>query len=501
MDDGGSSDFFHSRGLRELTEIDFVVHASPTPLLLVSSTGVILSANARIEKLFGYPEGSLPGQLIETLVPKTVRGHHAELREAFMELPTSRWMGTGRDLYGVSKTGVQIPVEIGLDPVEKDGERLVLVSVLDITERVNAERRIRMALDAVSNAVVMIDAQGDIVLANAMAGEMFGYDPSELPGKPIETLLPERYRRRHRVLRKSYITVNRARMMGEGKDLFGLRSDGREIPVEIGLTPIQSSDGILIMSTIMDLTERRRNELETQQRNRELSVLNAELTQFAYSASHDLKAPLASISGLLRLAEEDLEEARLDEVRLNLQKAEGLATSLTERIEALLSIARAEDRLGELTEVDLRELLVETWDRLPEGPLGKPTLRQDLRHQGSVTSSRPMLASVVENLLGNALKFADPEKSHCEVAVSTESVGKFLQLTVSDNGIGIPEERHGEVFKMFRRFAKNGVPGTGLGLALVQKYVHVLGGDIRFESGPEGTTFVVSIPHRPVAVS
>ncbi|MCA9560713.1 MAG: PAS domain S-box protein, partial [Myxococcales bacterium] len=318
-----------------LQELEFAIHASPTPLLLVDSHGQIVRANRRVEQLFGYERGELLGLDVEVLVPESVHAHHAELRDAFIELPTSRAMGRGRDLHGQTKSGALIPIEIGLDPIERAGENWVIVSILDITERVSAERRIRMALDAVSNAVVMIDARGTIVLANAQTSAMFGRPRGQLIGKPIETLVPERYHRRHQVFRTSYLNVKQARRMGMGRELFGLHADGHEFPVEIALTPIESPDGVLIMCTIMDLTERRRHELETQARNRQLSALNADLTQFAYSASHDLKAPLISISGLLKFAGDDLDAGDLDEVRANIGKAERLAARLARRIEEM----------------------------------------------------------------------------------------------------------------------------------------------------------------------
>lgn len=471
-----------------------MVTASPTPLLLVHEDGRIAQANERAGALFDYPVEALIGAHIELLIPESVRAHHAELREAFFELPTRRAMGRGRDLFGLRRDGSLIPIEIGLDPVERAGQRWVLVSVIDIAERVNAERRIRMALDAVSNAVVMVDARGTIVLANAEASAMFGHPREALIGSPLEMLVPERYRRRHRVFRTSYANVNQARRMGPGQELFGLRADGQEIPVEIGLTPIASPDGVLIMSTIMDLTERRRHERDTEARNRELSRLNAELSQFAYSASHDLKAPLNSIAGLLSFAVEDLDGGDLGEVRSNLLRAQALAERLAHRIEDVLAISAAAEQRDQRRPIDFAALVNETWAALPTTDRTPPAiLHLALDHGGEIASSPTMLASIVENLIGNAVKFSRPE-GEARVSVTSSGDETHWSFSVADNGIGIPARHHGDVFKMFRRFSSAHAEGSGLGLALVHKYVAVLGGQIDFESGDDGTTFRVRLP-------
>lgn len=477
-----------------IQDLDFVVQASPTPLLLVDSEGRIVRANLRAGDLFGYATDDLMGVHIEQLIPENVRAYHAELRTAFFELPTRRAMGRGRDLFGVTRDGTLIPIEIGLDPVERGGRTWVLVSVLDIAERVNAERRIRMALDAVSNAVVMVDARGTIVLANAETTAMFGHAREALIGRPVEMLVPERYRRRHRVFRTSYASVKQARRMGVGQELFGLRADGKEFPVEIGLTPIESPDGVLIMSTIMDLTERRRHERDTEARNRKLSLLNAELTQFAYSASHDLKAPLNSIAGLLGFADEDLTAGDIEEVRESLSKARALAGRLAHRIEDMLAIASAGDRPDSRMLVDLEGMVRETWEAMPTaGVEPAPALSLELVHAHPIQSSPVMLGSILENLISNALKFAHPERA-CRVTVRSWTVNGHCELQIADNGIGIPADRHDEVFEMFKRFSADHADGSGLGLALVRKYVEVLGGTIRFESSSEGTTFILRLP-------
>lgn len=462
--------------------------------MLVSREGDIVLCNHRFAQLFGYDDAELHGQSVDILVPREIRDFHPELRQAFFEIPTSRSMGTGRDLYGVRKDGEPIPVEIGLDPIASDENNLVMVAVLDIRERKMSEAKIRRAIDAASSAMVMIDEEGKIELVNEQANSMFGYDGNELIGDKIERLVPERHHRKHVVYRTSYQNSRNRRTMGAGRDLFGLKKDGTEFPVEIGLTPLDGADGRLIMATVIDITERRESEKNIRQKNEELQRLNHELTEFAYSASHDLKAPLSSIHGILEISEMDLESGDIAEVRTNLSRARVLAQRLSGRIEDMLALARADHLDDVMEDVSVPDLVREAAQAVQGQSSLNPSLTTSFAHSDPIRSVPARLNAILENLLANAFKYSDPDKPENRVHVKTWDEAGAMKLAVEDNGIGIPEDHLGKIFELFQRVANSSEPGSGLGLALVEKNLVHLGGSVEVISSPEGSCFTISLP-------
>ncbi len=468
--------------------------ASPTPLLLVDNSGEILMSNALLNRLFGYASDELVGQSIDVLVPEQVRGHHPDLREAFLEYPKARQMGTGRDLYGVCNGGHQIPVEIGLTPVEFKGETLVLVSVLDITERKRQEEKFRLAVDAAASAILMLDFEGRIELMNRQAVEMFGYAPDELVGKNVESLIPERFQRKHTVYRASFVRQPTRRPMGRGRDLYAKRKDSSEFPVEIGLTPIDSPDAHFVMATVIDITERKKSEAEIRRKNQQLSRLNEELSQFAYSASHDLKAPLVTIRGLAEVMEEDLRSGEVAEVAEIAGRIKNLAGDLGALVDDILALATSDADDDQLGEVDVADVVRAVFAKSKEQAAEREVELVDAVERGSLLNTQPRrLTQIVENLVSNAIKFSDPAKSGRIVEVGSSRGSDGILLWIRDNGLGIPTQGQPHLFKMFRRFHPK-LSGSGLGLALVKKHVQKLGGEIDFESSGEGTEFSIRLP-------
>lgn len=237
-----------------------LVESAPDGIVIVGAEGRIVVINSQTEKLFGYERAELIGKPIEILIPERFRGKHRGHRAGFMSRTQARPMGVGLELYGVRKDGTEFPVEISLSSVDTPEGLLVSAVVRDITDRKRSEQLFRGLLDSAPDAMVVVAADGRIVLVNSQTEKLFGYKREELLGQPVEALIPERLWTQHRRHRQLYSAHPQFRPMGVGLELYGIRKDGTEFPLEISLSPQQTHDGLLISSTIRDVTERKKVE-------------------------------------------------------------------------------------------------------------------------------------------------------------------------------------------------------------------------------------------------
>lgn len=337
--------------------------------------------------------------------------------------------------------------------------------------------------------MIMVDQKGLIVLANAQTEKLFGYTKAELLGQPVELLVPQETRERHPKYLKAFMDSPAPRPMGAGRDLFARRKDGTQFPVEIGLRPFNSPEGLFVMSSIVDITER----LKDRER---LMARNEELQQFSYRTSHDLKAPLISMRGLAEYIIEDVDAGELREVAKNAEKIIHLSDKLKTLLEDILALTKADYSSEPLSEISFEEVLGSA--RMKFEVLAKENkaeIHEVFAHAKPLRSQRLLITQILDNLLSNSIKYVDVNKEHHHIYVRTFSDTNRFYIQVEDNGLGIPENRQTEVFGMFKRFHQENTDGSGLGLYLVKKHVQKLGGTISFESSLERTTFSVSLPN------
>ncbi len=354
-----------------------------------------------------------------------------------------------------------------------------------------SEARFKAVFEGAPTGVLMTDSRGAIVLLNSEVERLFGYTRDELVGKSVELLVPASARDAHPGQRDEYMRHPEMRPAGHGRELHGVRKDGVEIPIEVGLSPLVSKGEPFVIASVVDISSRKESE-------QELRRSNEELQRFAYVASHDLQEPLRTVASYVQLLERRYKDKLDDDAREFIGYAVDGSRRMQHLVEDLLALSRVGSRGIELVPMeadtaldaalsDMQLAIDESKATVERSPL--PTVRADSRQ----------LVQLFSNILGNAIKFSGDSPPRIEI--SAERQGRFWAFNVHDHGIGIEPQYYERIFVIFQRLHGRGeYPGTGIGLAICKKIVERHGGSIWVESQPgKGSTFSFTLPAIPEA--
>lgn len=521
---------------------DRLVETSGDAIFALGADGTVLSWNGGARALFGYEHAEAIGRTLESLVVPPAR--RAEARDTLanvlalgivsFETTRARKDGSlvavtgskrvvrgtaqGADFVSVTEREAAhfetSPVrnhgaEASFAPLDSEDVMLASTASGDISDRKAADARFRALLESAPDAMVIVDSDGRMVLVNAQMDRLFGYAREELLGRPIEMLVPERFRGRHPGYRAKYFAHPTARAMaGTAVSLFGLRKDGTEFAAEISLGPIETPEGTLATAAIRDITERRRlEEAETRRKSRELEEENRQMqeanrlkSEFLANMSHELRTPLNAIIGFAEL----MFRGKVGPVSVAHREYLGdildSSRHLLQLINDVLDLAKVESGKMEFRPepIDLGKVVGEVRDIL-RGLASTKHIRVEVRvdpQLGAGTLDPAKLKQVLYNYLSNALKFT-PEGGRITVQVAPEGVER-VRIDVEDTGIGVRVEDTHRLFVEFQQLdagtAKK-YPGTGLGLALTKRIVEAQGGRVAVRSVlGQGSVFSAILP-------
>jgi len=444
-----------------------------------------------LEAIHGFPPGGFPGTFeafreeihpddrervlaaIGTAMEER-RDHHVEYRIVRRD-GAVRWVeGRGQVFSGS----------------EGRPERMVGVC-LDVTERTQAEDRFRLAVEAAPAGMIMVDRQGTIVFANALTERILGYARDELLGQSIELLLPLRFRDPHPHHRTGFFVDSRQRPMGVGRDLYALRKDGSEVPVEIGLSPLTTTDGQFVLAAVTDISDRKQAASALREADRRKD-------EFLAMLAHELRNPLGAITnaahllkqlgppeGNLRWARDVIDRqaahlARIVDDLLDVSRiSRGQIVLRREPVPLAAAVALALETVRPL--IDARRQRFSS--NVPPGPIW-------------VDGDTTRLAQVIGNLLGNAARYT-PEGGAVWLSIARE--GEEAVVRVRDTGIGIAKDMLPRVFDLFvqgERPPDHAPGGLGLGLTLARRLTEIHGGKLDAASAGlgQGSEFIVRLP-------
>jgi PAS domain S-box-containing protein len=483
-----------------------LVDAAPDGIVVCDNTGTILLVNVQAERMFDYPRSELIGQKIESLIPERYRPRHPQHVQGYVMSPRARPMGSGLSLSGRRRDGTEFPVEISLSPITSSHGMVVSAAIRDVSDRkaIEAEARrsnayLISAVDSIQDAFVLYDEDDRVVLVNSRFRQLAGTaTKGAIVGKRFGDLLDDL------LAGGLFDTSNSsaAQLRKQWLDYHQVPAGALELTTATGnvLRVVERTTAERgTVSLLMDVTEDHQRADELQRAHQRAEAASAAKSEFLASMSHELRTPLNAVLGFAQLLHRDKKEPlsarQLERVDHVLHGGE----ILLRLIDEVLDLARIEaggiSISAEPVEVDpvLREVITTLEPMAQRAGLELallPTSAGDAR----VVADRTRLAQILMNFGSNAIKY-NRSGGHVWFAASRDQ--DRLRIAVSDDGIGIPEDKRAKIFEPFHRAGQESGPiqGTGIGLAISKRLAELMMGSVGFstETG-KGSQFWVDVP-------
>lgn len=431
----------------------------------------------------------------------------------------------------ISKNGRSFWGEVTYRQLQK-GESVYYLAVINKIDNVRKseqraaqyKQRFGVLVDHASMGIIETDGHAQIININRFALNLFGYSKREIINKKIELLIPERFHNHHVYHRDEYISQPKNRPMGVGIDLFAIKKDGTEFPVEVSLSNYVQNGNQYVIAFISDISIRKNSEVEikklndvleetVEQRTKELRVVVSELevskenlanllkkekelselkSRFVSMASHEFRTPLSTVLSSAYLLEQYNTGDEKPKREKHLKRIVSSVNMLTDILNDFLSVGKIEE--GKIhvrySEFDIQKLVVAVIDEIKDN-LGKgQVIRYEHEGNSTVYLDASLLKHIIMNLLSNAGKFSPEDSS---ILIRTVSADGYCSFSIKDQGVGISKDDQKHLMERFFRGANvSNIQGTGLGLHIVSKYLELMDGAISCNSEVEkGTEFLI----------
>ena len=475
-----------NEGINTEYYLNIVEEVEDYAIILLDKFGNIKNWNKGAEKIKGYKEEEIIGKNFRLFY--TEEDQNSQLPEKLIAQATENGKATNEGRR-VRKNGTTFLGSITITALHDKNNNVTgfLKVTRDLTEKFEKER-FSLVIELAPIAIILVNSEGKITLVNNQTEKLFQYSREELINKEVEILIPQRYKQKHSSFRATFFSSPETRPMGEGRELFACRKDGIEFPVEIGLSPIEFTDGNLVLVSIIDITERKVQEA------------NQFKSDFLANMSHELRTPLNAILGFSEILIDkkvgDLTARQLD----YLNSIHESGNHLLHLINDVLDLSKIESGKIELQLESFSSYrAIEEIIKVLKPIADKKNIHVELKPSSGIDAiclDKNKFKQILYNLLSNAIKFNIPE-GQVYIEVSPLENNYFL-LKITDTGVGITQENLSKLFIPFVQLdsGKSGMQeGTGLGLALTKKIVEAQKGEIRLESVlGKGSTFYIKLP-------